>query len=153
MSLALCLSLKPSALQISRAAYPVFKGGCWTCQSGFPIALFTLCGKLIESVRIMGCVVWLSDCHLLRQSRHEDVCDSVTKSLHLHCQAGGWGCIGCTVFMDGGCTLLDSEAPPDITTGLKTKYSGSFKIIFAWFWVCAFFVKEEGVTPYYNWSH
>ena len=60
---------------------------------------------------------WLSPLEAIQAWR---MC--VTKSLHLHCQAGGWEHIGCTVFMDGGCTLLDSEAPPDITTGLKTKY-------------------------------
>ena len=31
---------------------------------------------------------------------------------HLHCQAGGWDRIGCTVFVYGCRTLLDSEAPP-----------------------------------------
>jgi len=31
--------------------------------------------------------------------------------VHPHCETGGWDCIGCTVFMDGGRTLLDSEAP------------------------------------------
>ena len=31
---------------------------------------------------------------------------------HLHCQAGAWDRIGCTVFVDGSRILLDSEAPP-----------------------------------------
>ena len=37
---------------------------------------------------------------------------SMSDCFHLHCQAGGWDSIGCTVFTGGGCTLLDSEAPP-----------------------------------------
>ena len=36
---------------------------------------------------------------------------------HLHCQAGGWDSIGCTVFMDGSRTLLDSETPPWLVFG------------------------------------
>ena len=31
---------------------------------------------------------------------------------HLQCQAEGWDRIGCTVYMDGSRTLLDSVAPP-----------------------------------------
>ena len=31
-----------------------------TCQSGLPISLFTFCSQLIEPVRTMACVVWLS---------------------------------------------------------------------------------------------
>ena len=31
-----------------------------TFQSGLPVPLFTFCSKLIESVRMMACVVWLS---------------------------------------------------------------------------------------------
>ena len=75
-----------------------------TFQFGLPISLFTFCSKLI--VLWGWWPVW-SGCHLLRQSSggHEWL-------LHLHCQTGGWDCIGCTVFMDGGRNLLDSEAPP-----------------------------------------
>ena len=36
---------------------------------------------------------------------------------HLHCQAGGWDGIGCTIFMDGSCTFLASEAPPWLVFG------------------------------------
>ena len=39
-------------------------------------------------------------------------------SFHLHCQAGGWDCVGCPIIiMDGGCILLDSEAPPYLVFG------------------------------------
>ena len=31
-----------------------------TCQSGLPIPFFTLCSKLIESLRMLACVAWLS---------------------------------------------------------------------------------------------
>ena len=37
----------------------------------------------------------------------EGLCDC----FHLHCQAGGWDHTGCTVFVDSGCTLLNSDAP------------------------------------------
>ena len=36
---------------------------------------------------------------------------------HLHWQAEGWDRIGCTVYMDGSHTLLDSEAPPRLFFG------------------------------------
>ena len=84
----------------------VLKGRGWplTYSSlGFPLLLLTFCSKLTESVRMMA--LW-SDRHLLRQT------------------SGGYGwlippplsnwrmkCTGCTVFMDGGHTLLDNEAP------------------------------------------
>ena len=51
---------------MSRAVHPqVFcQGGCRTnidtCQSGFPFRILLFCCKLIEPVRIMACVVWLS---------------------------------------------------------------------------------------------
>ena len=37
----------------------------YTSQSGLPIPLFTFCNKLIESVKMMACIFWLSP---LRQS-------------------------------------------------------------------------------------
>ena len=43
----------------------------------------------------------------------ESMCDC----FHLHCQAGGWDLIGCTVFVDSGRTLLNSEAPPWLVFG------------------------------------
>ena len=36
---------------------------------------------------------------------------------YLHCQAGGSDWTGCTVFMVGSHTLLDSEAPPRLVSG------------------------------------
>ena len=36
---------------------------------------------------------------------------------YLHCQAGGSDWTGCTVFMDGSHTLLDSQAPPRLVSG------------------------------------
>ena len=39
-----------------------------TCQSGLPIPLFTFCSRLIESVRIMACVVWLSPPEVMQRS-------------------------------------------------------------------------------------
>ena len=40
-----------------------------------------------------------------------DLAEGKGDLFHLHRQAGGWDRIGCTVFMDGSRTLLDSEAP------------------------------------------
>ena len=62
----------------------------------------------------MACAVCLSDL----SSPMEGMCDC----FHLHCQAGGWHHyifyrLGCAVFVDIGCTLLDSEAPPLLVFG------------------------------------
>ena len=43
--------------------------------------------------------------------------EGMSDCFHLHCQTGGWDCKGCTVFMDGGHTWLDSEAPPWLVFG------------------------------------
>ena len=32
----------------------------FSCQSGLPMLLFTLCSKLIESMRILACMIWLT---------------------------------------------------------------------------------------------
>ena len=80
-----------------------------TFQSGLPIPLFTFCSKLIQSVRLMACVV----CHLLRQSSrgHGWLLQSPLSSWRLRPY------IGCTVFMDGSHTLLDNEASPWLVFG------------------------------------
>ena len=61
----------------------------------------TFCSKLIDDV-MCGLTVtsW--------GNPMEDMGDC----FRLHCQAGFWDRTGCTVFMNGGHTLLDSEAPP-----------------------------------------
>ena len=46
-----------------------------------------------------------------------DAAEGMGDCFHLHCQAGGWDRIGCTVFMDGSHILLDSEAPPSLVFG------------------------------------
>ena len=74
-----------------------------TFQSGLPISFFTFCRKLIESGTIMACVV--------------DAAEGMGDCFHLHCQAGGWDRIGCTVFMDGSRTLLDSDVLPSLVFG------------------------------------
>ena len=76
-----------------------------TFQSGLPSPLFAASPLNLWG----GRHVW-SHCRLLGQS-------SMGGCFHLHCQAGGWDPIGCTVFMDGGRTLLDSEAPPWLAFG------------------------------------
>ena len=43
--------------------------------------------------------------------------EGMGNSFHLHCQAGGWNCIGSTVFMNSNHNLLDSEAPPWLVFG------------------------------------
>ena len=48
-----------------------------------------------------------SDCHLLRQSNEDNICDC------FHCQAGGWDFIGCTVFVDGVAPCLTVKPHPD----------------------------------------
>ena len=73
-----------------------------TCQFGFPIPRFTFCSKLIDSVRIMACGLTVT-------SWGKEL-DSVCDCFHLHCGAGGWDCIGCIVFVDGGCNMLGIEA-------------------------------------------
>ena len=55
--------------------------------------------------------VWF-DCHLLWQSS-----GGMGNCFHLYCEAVGWDHIGCTGFMDGSLTLLDSEAPPWLVFG------------------------------------
>ena len=73
-----------------------------TFQSGVHIPLFTFCSKLAN---------WICE---------EDgmCCLTVTswgnpaEGFHFHCQAGGRNLTGCTVFMDGGHTLLDSKFHP-----------------------------------------
>ena len=72
--------------------------------------------------------VW-SDCHLLRQSSRGHG--------WLLCQAGGWDCIGCTVIIDGGHTLLDSEAPPWLVFG-DWAISAHYEVL--WF---AVFLSEK----------
>ena len=94
-----------------------------TFQSGLPIPRFTFCSKLIKSVRMMACLVWLSP-----------PVEGMGDYFHLHCQAGGWDCIGCTVFMDGtgSCTMLDSEAPQWLVFG-DWDISVHYKVLrFSW---------------------
>ena len=79
--------------------------GVFECQSGLPIPLFTFCGKLTESVRI------ISMCGLTVTSSGNPA-EGTGDCFHLHCQAGV-----CTVSMDGGRTLLDTEAPPWLSFG------------------------------------
>ena len=50
-------------------------------------------------------------CGFIATSRG-DLAESVCDCFHFHCQAGGLDCIGRIVFVDGGHTLLDSEASP-----------------------------------------
>ena len=52
------------AKKASRSVFHFQYGRCriltHVCQSGLPISLFTFCSRLIESVRILACMVWLS---------------------------------------------------------------------------------------------
>ena len=85
----------------------IFKGGCQPLTHpslGFPFcfSLFWIHGDGMCGLTVTS---W--------GNQAEDMGDC----FHLHCQAGGWDHIGCTVFMDGSRTLLDSEAPPWLVFG------------------------------------
>ena len=67
----------------------------WASQ----ISIFSFCSKIIDSLRMMACVVWLS---------HLEAIQYMGDCSHLHRQAGGWDCIGCIVFVDGSRTLPDT---------------------------------------------
>ena len=56
---------------------------------------------------------------------------------HLQCQAGGWNRIGCTVFMDGSRTLLNSEAPPDWSSVTESSVHTLWRLA-----VCCFLERE-----------
>ena len=80
-----------------------------TFQSGLPIPLFTCCSKLIEYVRMMACGLTVTS--------WGNPVEGMGDCFHLHCQAGGWDHTGCTGFMDGSHTMIDSEAPPWLVVG------------------------------------
>ena len=63
---------------------------------------FSFCNKLIESVRMMACVVRLSPLGAVQRMAWETASTFIVK---LEVET-------CTGIMDGGRTLLDSEAPP-----------------------------------------
>ena len=80
-------------------------------QSGIPILFFTFCNKFIESVRMMAYVVRLSPLEAIQRRAWVTASTSIVQ-LEVETIV-----IGCTVFMDGSCTLLDSEAPPWLVFG------------------------------------
>ena len=58
---------------------------------------------------------------------------SMSDCFHLQCQAGGWDSLSCTVFMDGGRTSLDSEAPPRLFF-----YDWAVSVLYELLWLCHF---------------
>ena len=66
------------------------------CHSGLPTPFFTFCSKLMESVRLTACVVWLT-------SWGHPVWVTASTA---NCQAGGRDRIDYNALMDGGHTLL-----------------------------------------------
>ena len=111
LCLSVCLLGHVPSLRHVRGSTPtgVFEGGCRPSTQftlGFPFHFSLFCSKLIESEQMTACVVsWGNPV--------EDMGDC----FHLHCQAGDRDRIGCTFFVDGSCTLLDSEAPPWLVFG------------------------------------
>ena len=102
----LCLPvylLVPIHFHMSSAG--VFQGGCRCLGFPFHFSLF-----VASSLNLWGWWYAWPSCRLLKQS-------SMGDCFHLHCQAGGWDHIGCASFMDGGRTLLDSQAPPWLIFG------------------------------------
>ena len=93
----------------------------YTCQSGLPIPLFTFCGKLTESVRI------ISMCGLTVTSWGNPA-EGMDDCFHRHCQAGV-----CTVSMVGGRTLLDTEAPPWLSFGFLNHQCTLWDLAVCWF--------------------
>ena len=90
----------------------VLEGGCLPLTHSslgfpFPFSLFVAAHWICENDGVCGQTVvsW--------GSPEEGMGDGS----HLHCQAGGWDSIGCTVFIDGSRTLFDSEAPPWLVFG------------------------------------
>ena len=77
-----------------------------TFKSGLPIPLFIFCSKLIESVRMMAYVVWLSPLEAIQRRVWMTALASIVKLE-----------VETTVFMGGSRTLLDSEAPPWLVFG------------------------------------
>ena len=72
-------------------------------------SIFTFCSKLIESMRMVACVAWLSPLVAIQRRAWVTATTSIVK---LEVET-----VGCTVFMDGGRTLLDSEAPSWLVFG------------------------------------
>ena len=69
---------------MSRAVHPQEFFGRWmstinTFRSGLPIPLFTFCSKLIKSVRMMACVVWLSPLETIQRRAWVTASTSIVK--------------------------------------------------------------------------
>ena len=84
-----------------------FEGGCLPLTHSsldFPLLLSLSAARLLNLWE--WCDVW-SHCHFRRQSS-----GGPGWLLPPRLSSWGWDRIGCTVFTDGGRTLLDNEAPP-----------------------------------------
>ena len=73
-----------------------------TCQSGLQFR-FLLLSQALELLRMMACGRTVTSGGI--------PADSMCDCFQVYCQAGFWDRIGCIAFVDGGRTLLDSEAP------------------------------------------
>ena len=73
-----------------------------------PMPYFTFGSRLIESVRMIACVEWLSLLEAIQRRACVTAAISIVKLdvVTLYFVTGG------TVFVDGGRTLLCSDAPP-----------------------------------------
>ena len=74
----------------------------------FHFSLLLFCNKLIESVRMMACVVRLSPLEAVQRRAWETASTFIVKLEVETCSSG---------IMDGGRTLLDSEAPRRLVFG------------------------------------
>ena len=89
---------------LGRTPTGVLKDGCRSLtQSSFDPIPFSL--SVVSSLNLWGWWhVWLT------VASWGNPAEGMGDCFYLHCQAGGWDRMGCTVFMDGGRTLLDSGA-------------------------------------------
>ena len=65
-----------------------------TCQPGLPISFYTFCSRLIESVRMMACEVWLSPLEAIQRRACVTASISIVKlvveTLRMHCLREWW---------------------------------------------------------------
>ena len=139
MPLALCLQIVSQAPQhYIYSKTEATCDGCFTCQSiCLVISLYSSMSRAIlpqefskvdvshwhipllashSTFHILLQVHWLwwwyGMCLTVNVISWGSPAEGMGDCFHHHCHAGSWDHIGCTVFMDGGYTLLDGEASP-----------------------------------------
>ena len=136
MSLALCQHVVCQAPQHLLRHKPLVMVASPTCQStwSFPLIL-AYQWQYIHRIRSLQS--WMTHASLgfpfhfslfVASSEDDSMCGltvtlwgnpakSMCGCFHLHGQGGSWDLLGCSIFMGGGHTLLDCEAPPCLVCG------------------------------------